>query len=89
MDFQSRQARVQTAKYPTLICFMLIVVVSETFFIHYKLTSKSDTLRLRIDELERQQGLNIRELAELRSIGSHKQHCCMTQEQPTYCKGVK
>jgi len=73
MDFQSRQVPVQTAKYSTLICFMLIGVVSETFFIHYKLTSQSDTLRLRIDELERQQGLNIRELAVLRSIGSHKQ----------------
>ena len=74
MEFQSRQAHVQTDKYPTLACVVLIGVVSETFFIHYKTTSQSDQLRLRIEELERQQGLNNRKFAELQSVGSHKQH---------------
>ena len=75
MDSQCRQTRVQTAKYPTLVCILLIGVVSETFFIHYKVTYQSDQLKLRIDELEKQQGLNIRELGELRSIGSQQSLC--------------
>ena len=77
MDSQSRQARVETAKYPTLVAIVLIGVVSETFFIHYKVTSQSDQLKLRIDELEKQQGLNVRELRELRSMGFHKQDLYM------------
>ena len=76
MDFQSRQHRAHTAKYPTLLGIVLIGVISETFFIHYKATSQSDQLRLRIDELEKQQSLNMRELGELRSIGS-QQNLCM------------
>jgi len=55
----------------------LIGVLSETFFIHYKLTSQSDHLRLRIDELEKQQGLNIRELVQLRFFRSHQQNAYM------------
>ena len=75
MDFQSRQAR--TTKYPTLISIVLIGVVSETLFIHYKVTSQSDQLRQRIDELEKRQDLNAQEFAGLQSIGSHKQHFYM------------
>ena len=77
MDFQSRQTRVHTAKYPTLVCIVLIGALSQTFFIHYKATSQSHQLRLRINELEKQQGLNIRELGELRSAGSHKRYFYM------------
>ena len=75
MDFHGKQARrQQTAMYPTLACIVLIGVLSETFFIHYKLTSQSDHLRLRIDELEKPQGLNIRELVQLRNFRSHQQN---------------
>ena len=71
MDLQGKQAHRQTARYPTLVCIVLIGVLSDTF-IHYKLTSQSDHLRLRIDELEKQQVLNIRELIELRNFRSHQ-----------------
>ena len=71
MDLQGKQAHRQTARYPTLVCIVLIGVLSDTF-IHYKLTSQSDHLRLRIDELEKQQSLNIRELVELRHFRSHQ-----------------
>ena len=78
MDFHGKQARrQQTAKYPTLVCIVLIGVLSESFFIHYKLTSQSDHLRLRIDELEKQQDLNIRELVQLRNFRSHQQNVYM------------
>ena len=78
MDFQGKQARLQkTAKYPTLVCIVLIGVLSETFFIHYKLTSQSDHLRLRIDDLEKQQSLNIRELVQLRNVRSHQENVYM------------
>jgi len=78
MDFQGKQAlRQQTTKYPTFVCIVLIGVLSETFFIHFKLTSQSDHLRLRIDELEKQQGLNIRELVQLRNFRSHQENVYM------------
>ena len=82
MDFHGKQSRrQQTAKYPTLVCIVLIGVLSETFFIHYKLTSQSDHLRLRIDELEKQQGLNIRELVQLRNARSHQQNVYATHDR--------
>ena len=77
MDSQRRQSNVQRAKHPTFIYIVLIGVVSETIFLHFRATAQSDQLRLRIHELEKQQGLNIQELAELRSLGSHKQHFYM------------
>ena len=82
MDFHGKQARrQQTAMYPTFVCIVLIGVLSETFFIHYKLTSQSDHLRLRIDELEKQQGLNIRELVQLRNFRSHQQNVYMKHDR--------
>ena len=75
------QARKGTVKYPTLVCIVLIGVLSETIFIHYKLTSQSDHLKLRIDELEKQQGLNVRELVELRNFRSHQQNVYMKHDR--------
>ena len=71
MDSQSNSHRVQTAKYPALVYFILIAVVSETLFIHFNATSQSDKLRLRIDDLEKELSINKGELAELRSVGSN------------------
>ena len=71
MDSPSSSHRVQTAKYPALVYFILIAVVSETLFIHFKAASQSDKLRLRIDDLEKELSINKGELAELRSVGSN------------------
>ena len=71
MDSPSSSNRVQTAKYPTLVYFILIAVVSETLFIHFNATSQSDKLRIRINDLEKKLSINKGELAELRSVGSN------------------
>ena len=77
MDFQGSRSRTHTSRLPALVCILLIGVASETLFVHYKATTQSDQLRLRIYELERQQGLNTRELGELRDIGLHNQRFYM------------
>ena len=79
MDSQSRQSNVQRAKHPASIYIVLIGVVSETLFLHYKATSQSEQLKLRIHELEKQQGLNTRELAEVRNVGTNKHHFYVKQ----------
>ena len=74
MESQGRVSRMQTAKHPTFIYFILIAVVSETFLIHFNATSQSMKLSLRIDDLEKELSINKGELAELRSIGSNEKH---------------
>jgi len=79
MDSPSKSHRTQAAKYPTLIYFILIAVVSETLFIHFNATSQSDKLKLRIDDLEKELSINKGELAELRSIGSNSRNFYMNR----------
>ena len=54
--------------------FVLVGVVSETLFLHYKTTSQNDELKQKIDELEIKQGLTARELSHVRYLRARKHH---------------
>ena len=55
MDSQNGLNRLQTGKYSTFLHLILLAVVTETLFLHYKTTSQSDELRLQIGDLQRDQ----------------------------------
>jgi len=55
----------------------LVAVAAETLFIHYKATSQSQTLKLRIDDLDNQQDKTSRKLFEVQQLGSNAQKSCM------------
>jgi len=55
----------------------LVAVAAETLFIHYKATSQSQTLKLRIDDLDNQQDETSRKLFEVQQLGSNAQKSCM------------
>ena len=77
MDSPSSTFRVQTPRYPTFMYFVLVAVVSETLFIHYKARSQSQTLKLRIDDLDSQQETISRKLFDVQQFGSNAQKSCM------------
>ena len=71
MDSQTRLSRVQTPRYPTFMYFALVAVAAETLFIHYKATSQSQTLKLRLDDLDNQQDETSRKLLDVQKLGSN------------------
>ena len=66
-----------TSRYPTFMYFVLIGVVSETLFLHYKTTSQNDKLKQKIDEIEIKQGLTAKELSHVRHWTTGKEHVYM------------
>ena len=66
-----------TSRYPTFMYFVLIGVVSETLFLHYKFTSQNDVLKQKIDEMEIKQGLTAKELSHVRHLATGKEHVYM------------
>ena len=68
---------VRTQRYHNFMNFVLVAVVSGTLFIHYKATSQSQILKLRIDELNYQQERTSRKLLEVQQLGSNVQKSCM------------
>ena len=82
MDSQTEKCRVpQTARYPTLMYFILLGIVSETFYLHYNTEFRSDALKRRIDDLERQQGLTLRKMTHDRRLA--------TEEKQVYVELVR
>ena len=61
-------------RYHTFMYFVLIGVVSETLFLHYKTTSQNDELKQKIDEMEIKQGLTAKELSQVRHLTTGKEH---------------
>ena len=76
MDSQRNVSRIQTIRYP-LIYFILVAVVSETLFIHFKATSQAEQLKLRIDDLNNQQERTSRKLLSVEMFGSNSRKSCM------------
>ena len=82
MDSRTEKCRVpQTARYPTLMYFILLGIVSETFYLHYNTEFRSDALKRRIDDLERQQGLTLRKMTHDRRLA--------TEEKQVYVELVR
>ena len=82
MDSRTEKCRVpQTARYPTLMYFILLGIVSETFYLHYNTEFRSDGLKRRIDDLERQQGLTLRKMTHDRRLA--------TEEKQVYVELVR
>ena len=75
--FSSSASREQTVRYPSLVYFILVAVVSKMLLIHFKATSQAEQWKLRIDDLDNQQERTSRELLNVEKFGSTVQKSCM------------
>ena len=79
MDSQRGSDRLQTGRYSTFLNLILIAVVSETLFLHYKTTSESSELKLQVYGIQRDQAIILRKLSEVSRTGFEKKHGGYTQ----------
>ena len=74
MELTTIAHRATTAKQLTFICFILIGLASETFYLHYNAKFQSNDFNHRIHELEVRQGITFQKMALLRHSVSNEKH---------------